>query len=65
MGKKIPVVTVAEPEGAARLAGLPLEATVALADVASAIKDGLLAFASATHGLQVKNRVLRRVGGGG
>ena len=26
MGKKIPVVTVAEPEEAARLAGLPLEA---------------------------------------
>jgi putative transposase len=48
VGKKIPVVTVAEPAEAARLAGLPLEATVAMADVASAIKDGLLAFASAT-----------------
>ncbi len=35
MGKKIPVVTVAEPAEAARLAGLPLEATIALADVAS------------------------------
>jgi len=46
--KKIPVVTVAEPAEAARLAGLPLEATVAMADVARAIKDGLLAFASAT-----------------
>jgi hypothetical protein len=30
------------------LADLPLEATVALAEVAGAIKDGLLAFASAT-----------------
>jgi hypothetical protein len=35
VGKKIPVVTVAEPAEAARLAGLPLEATIALADVAS------------------------------
>lgn len=48
MGKKIPVVTVAEPEEAARLADLPLEATLAMADVAGAIKDGLMAFASAT-----------------
>ncbi|HEX9123114.1 MAG TPA: IS256 family transposase [Actinomycetota bacterium] len=44
----MPVVTVAEPEQAARLTGLPLEATIAMADVAGAIKDGLLAFASAT-----------------
>ncbi len=48
MGKKIPVVTVAEPAEAARLADLPLEASVAMADVAGAIKDGLLAVASAT-----------------
>jgi putative transposase len=48
VGKKIPVVTVAEPAEAARLADLPFEATVAMADVAGAIKDGLLAFASAT-----------------
>jgi putative transposase len=48
VGKKIPVVTVAEPAEAARLAGLPLEATIAMADVASTIKEGLLAFASAT-----------------
>ncbi|HCO03252.1 MAG TPA: hypothetical protein DIT48_07815, partial [Actinobacteria bacterium] len=46
VGKKIPVVTVAEPAEAAGLADLPLEATVAMADVAGAIKDGLLAFAS-------------------
>jgi transposase-like protein len=48
MKKKIAVVSVADAEEAARLADLPLEATVALADVAGAIKDGLLAFASAT-----------------
>jgi hypothetical protein len=46
--KKVAVVSVAEAEEAARLADLPLEATVALAEVAGAIKDGLLAFASAT-----------------
>ena len=47
--KKVPVVAVADrAEEAARLAGLSLEATVALAEVAGAVKDGLLAFASAT-----------------
>jgi putative transposase len=46
--KEVPVVSVADhAEGAARLAGLGLEATVALAEVAAAVKDGLLAFASA------------------
>ena len=44
MKKKVPVVTVAEPEEAARLAGLPVEATLALADVAGAVKGGLLGF---------------------
>ena len=48
MNKKVAVVSVADAEEAARLADLPLEATVALAEVAGAIKDGLLAFASAT-----------------
>ena len=48
MKKKVAVVTVAEAEEAAKLADLPLEATVALAEVAGAIKDGLMAFASAT-----------------
>jgi hypothetical protein len=48
MKKKVAVVSVAEAEGAARVADLPLEATVALAEVAGAVKDGLLAFASAT-----------------
>lgn len=48
MKKKLPVVTVAQVDEADRLAGLPLEATVALAEVAGALKEGLLAFASAT-----------------
>ena len=43
MKKELPVVTVAEVEEADRLAGLPLEATIALAEVAGAVKDGLLA----------------------
>lgn len=44
MKKKVPVVTVAEPEEATHLAGLPLEATVELADLAAAVKEGLLGF---------------------
>jgi hypothetical protein len=64
--KKVPVVTVAEPEEAAHLAGLPLEATVALADLASAVKDGLLGFC-ADVGLMVMRQVMedeltRRIG---
>jgi len=58
VGKKIPVVTVAEPAEASRLAGLPLEATIAMADVAGAIRDGLLAFASAT-GLVVMHQMMQ------
>jgi putative transposase len=46
--KKVAVVSVAQAEEAARVADLPVEATVALAEVAGAIKDGLLAFPSAT-----------------
>ena len=57
MKKKLPVVTVAQVEEADRLAGLPLEATVALAEVAGALKDGLLAFASAT-GLVVMRQMM-------
>ncbi len=44
MKKKLPVVTVAERDEAARLAGLPAGVAVALEDVAGAIKDGLMAF---------------------
>ena len=57
MKKKVPVVTVAEPEEAARLAGLLLEATVALADVAGAVKDGLLGFC-ANVGLVVMRQLM-------
>ena len=57
MKKKLPVVTVAQVEEAARVADLPLEATVALADVAGAVKHGLLAFASAT-GLVVMRQMM-------
>ena len=42
--KKLPVVRVAEREEAARVAELPAEATIAMADVAGAIREGLLAF---------------------
>lgn len=57
MKKKVAVVTVAEAEEAARVAELPVEATVALAEVAGAIKDGLMAFASAT-GLVVMHQMM-------
>lgn len=57
MKKKVAVVTVAEAEEAARVADLPMEATVALAEVAGAIKDGLMAFASAT-GLVVMHQMM-------
>ncbi|HSH61289.1 MAG TPA: IS256 family transposase, partial [Acidimicrobiales bacterium] len=57
MNKKVPVVTVAEPEEAARLAGLSLEATVALADVAGAVKEGLLGFC-ADVGLVVMRQLM-------
>jgi hypothetical protein len=51
-------VNVAPVEGATRVADLPLDATVALAKVASVIKDGLLAFASAT-GLVVMHQMMQ------
>ena len=57
MKKKLPVVTVAEVEEADRLADLPFEATIALAEVAGALKEGLLAFASAT-GLVVMRQMM-------
>jgi transposase-like protein len=58
MKKKVPVVNVAYAEEVARVADLPLEATVALAEVAGAVKDGLLAFASAT-GLVVMAQMMQ------
>ena len=56
MEKKVPVVSVAAVE-TANLAGLPLEATVALADVAGAVKEGLLGFC-ADVGLMVMAQML-------
>src|SRR4051794_38109122 len=55
--KKVPVVTVTTPDAAAELAGLPLEATVAMADVAAAMREGLLAFSTAA-GLVVMQQML-------
>lgn len=55
--KKVPVVKITTPSVAASVAGLPLEATVAMADVASAMREGLLAF-SAAAGLVVMRQML-------
>jgi putative transposase len=55
--KKVPVVKVATPDAVGELAGLPLEATVAIGDVAGAMRDGLLAFA-ASAGLVVMRQML-------
>src|SRR6516164_11574888 len=56
VNKKVPVVKVAEVE-TANLAGLPLETTVALADLAGAVKEGLLGFC-ADVGLMVMAQML-------
>ena len=55
--KKVPVVKITTPDAAANLAGLPLEATVAMADVAAAMREGLLAFSTAA-GLVVMQQML-------
>jgi hypothetical protein len=55
--KKVPVVKFTTPHAAAELAGLPLEATVAMADIASAMREGLLAFSTAA-GLVVMRQKL-------
>jgi transposase-like protein len=55
--KKVPVVKITTPDVAAELAGLPLEATVAMADVAAAMREGLLAFSTAA-GLVVMHQML-------
>jgi putative transposase len=54
--KKVPVVSVADVE-TANLEGLPLEAIVALSDVAAAVKEGLLGFC-ADVGLMVMAQML-------
>ena len=56
MSKKVPVVKITTPH-TADLAGLPLEATVAMADVAGAMREGLLAFSTAA-GLVVMQQML-------
>ncbi len=57
MSKKVPVVRITMPHTAAELVGLPLEATVAMADVAGAMREGLLAFSTAA-GLVVMQQML-------
>ena len=57
MSKKVPVVKIAPPDAAAELADLSLEATVAMADVAASMREGLLAFA-ASAGLVVMQQML-------
>jgi putative transposase len=58
MGKKLPVITLAEREEAARLAGLSGEVTLALADVASSVREGLLAMCCAA-GLAVLSEIMQ------
>ena len=55
--KKVPVVKYTTPDAAANLGGLPLQATVAMADVAAALRKGLLAFSTAA-GLVVMQQML-------
>ena len=57
MSKKVPVVKFATPQSAAELEGLPLSATVAMADVAATMREGLLAFATSA-GLVVMHQLL-------
>ena len=57
MSKKVPVVKITTPQAGVDVAGPPLEATVALADVAGALREGLLAF-SAAAGLVVMRQML-------
>src|SRR3954468_11822618 len=55
--KKVPVVKIATSDAAGGLAGVPLEATVAMSDVAAAMREGLLAFSTAA-GLVVMRQML-------
>jgi transposase-like protein len=57
VSKKVPVVKITTPDAASELAGLPLSATVAMADVAAAMREGLLAFSTAA-GLVVMQQIL-------
>src|SRR3954471_7913605 len=55
--KKVPVVKITTPDAAVELAGLPMEATVAMSDVAAAMREGLLALSTAA-GLVVMQQML-------
>src|SRR5918994_5524088 len=56
--KKLPVVTLADrDEAAGVVTGLPAEATIALEDVAGAIRDGLLAFSCSAGRLVMQQTV--------
>ena len=57
MKKKVPVVRITTPDEAAELVGLPLTASVVMADVAESMREGLLAF-SAAAGLVVMQQML-------
>jgi putative transposase len=57
MSKKVPVVKITTQSSVTALSGLPFEATVAMADVAGAMREGLLAF-SAAAGLVVMQQML-------
>jgi putative transposase len=58
MKKKLPVITLAEREEAARLEGLPGEVTLALADIAATMRDGLMAM-SCSAGLLVVAEIMQ------
>jgi len=57
VSKKVPVAKITTPDAAGELAGLPLQATVAMTDVAAAMREGLLAFSTAA-GLVVMQQML-------
>ena len=57
MNKKVPVVKVASPPQAVEVAGLPVEMTVALADIAGVMREGLLALSTAA-GLVVMRQMM-------
>jgi putative transposase len=57
VSKKVPVVKITTSDAAGELAGLPLQATVAMSDVAAAMREGLLAFSTAA-GLVVMQQML-------
>jgi len=57
VSKKVPIVKFAAAPAATELEGLPLSATVAMGDVAAAMREGLLAFSTAA-GLVVMQQLL-------